>query len=130
MVTEDCKPDEFFLSPGSFFDGSGLNAFEFNLPEGVKVVGDKAYNNHAIEDVFAVAGIKLSPFRKKNSKHPVPAWVSYIQFHYRKMVETTGSLLSNLLPKKIHATSAARFELKVTLFILACSVNHLFKVST
>jgi hypothetical protein len=39
-------------------------------------------------------------------------------------------LLSNLLPKKIHATSAPGFELKVTLFILACSINHLFKVAT
>lgn len=120
MVTEDGKPVEFFLSPGSFFDGAGLYAFEFDLPEGAQVVGDKAYNNYAVEDMLKVAGIKLSPFRKKNSKRSVPAWVYYLQFHYRKMVETTGSLLSNLLPKKIHATSAASFELKVTLFILAC----------
>ena len=130
MVTEDGKPVEFFLSPGSFFDGTGLYAFEFDLPEGAQVVGDKAYNNYVVEDMLKVAGIKLSPFRKKNSKRVVPAWVSYLQFHYRKMVETTGSLLSNLLPKKIHATSAAGFELKVTLFILACSINHLFKVAT
>lgn len=130
MVTEDGKPVEFFLSPGSFFDGAGLYAFEFDLPEGAQVVGDKAYNNYAVEDMLEVAGIKLSPFRKKNSKRPVPVWVSYLQFHYRKMVETTGSLFSNLLPKKIHATSAAGFELKVTLFILACSINHLFKVAT
>jgi hypothetical protein len=130
MVTQDGKPVEFFLSPGSFFDGSGLYAFEFDLPEGAQVVGDKAYNNYAVEDMLEVAGIKLAPFRKKNSKRPVPAWVTYLRFHYRKMIETTGSLLSNLLPKKIHATSPASFELKVTLFILACSINHLFKVAT
>ena len=130
MVTEDGMPVEFFLSPGSCFDGSGLFAFDFDLPKGSQVVADKAYNNYPVEDMLAVAGIQLSPFRKKNSKRPVPPWVYYLQFHYRKMIETTGSLLSNLLPKKIHATSAASFELKVTLFILACSFNYLFKVAT
>jgi hypothetical protein len=130
MVTEEGQPVEFFLSPGSFFDGAGLYAFDFDLPAGAQVVGDKAYNNYPVEDMLAVAGIQLSPFRKKNSKRPVPAWVAYLQFHYRKMIETTGSLLSNLLPKKIHATSTAGFELKVVLFVLACSLNYLFKVAT
>jgi hypothetical protein len=130
VVTEDGQPVEFFLSPGSIHDGKGLYVFDFDLPEGAQVVGDKAYNNYAIEDMLGVAGIRLRPFRKKNSKRPVPPWVYYLQFHYRKMIETTGSLLSNLLPKKIHATSAPGFELKVTLFILACSINHLFKVAT
>jgi hypothetical protein len=130
MATEEGQPVEFFLSPGSLHDGKGLDGFDFDLPEGSQVVGDKAYNNYAVEDMLAVAGIKLSPFRKKNSKRPVPPWVYYLQFHYRKMIETTGSLLSMLLPKKIHATSAAGFELKIILFILACSINHLFKVAT
>jgi len=130
MVTQTGQPVELMLSPGSFFDGSGLYAFDFDLPEGSLIVGDKAYNNYAIEDLLEPAGIRLSPFRKKNSKRPVPAWVHYLQFHYRKMIETTGSLLSNLLPKKIHATSAIGFELKIILFILACSFNYLFKVAT
>ena len=130
MATEGGQPVEFFLSPGNLHDGKGLYVFDFDLPEGSQVVGDKAYNNYAVEDMLEVAGIKLSPFRKKNSKRPVPPWVYYLQFHYRKMIETTGSLLSMLLPKKIHATSAAGFELKVILFILACSINHLFKVAT
>jgi Transposase DDE domain len=130
MVTEAGQPVELLLSPGSFFDGLGLYAFDFDLPEGSQVVGDKAYNNYAVEDLMATAGIQLSPFRKKNSKRPNPPWVRYLQFHYRKMVETTGSLLCNLLPKKIHATSALGFELKIILFVLACSLNYLFKVAT
>jgi hypothetical protein len=118
------------LSPASFFDGTGLYAFDFDLPEGSQIVGDKAYNNYAIEDMLEPAGIHLTPFRKKNSKRPVPPWVQYLLFHYRKMIETSGSLLSNLLPKKIHATSASGFELKIILFVLACSFNCLFKVAT
>jgi hypothetical protein len=130
IVTQAGQPVELMLSPGSFFDGTGLYAFDFDLPEGSLVVGDKAYNNYVVEDLLELAGIYLRPFRKKNSKRPVPPWVRYLQFHYRKMVETTGSLLSNLLPKKIHATSAVGFELKIILFVLACSFNYLFKVAT
>ena len=130
VVTEDGKPVEFLLSPGSFHDSTGLYGFDFDLPSGSQLIGDKAYNNYAVEDMMAVAGIQLLPFRKKNSKRPVPPWVAYLQFHYRKMIETTGSLISNLLPKKIHATSTAGFELKVILFVLACSINYLFKVAT
>lgn len=130
MVTQTGQPVEFMLSPGSFFDGTGLYAFDFDLPEGSLIVGDKAYNNYAVEDLLEPAGIRLSPFRKKNSKRPVPPWVRYLQFHYRKMIETTGSLFSNLLPKKIHATSSIGFELKIILFVLACSFNYLFKVAT
>ena len=40
-----------------------------------------------------------------------------------KVIETTGSLISQLLPKSIHAVTAKGFELKVMLFILALSVN-------
>jgi hypothetical protein len=43
----------------------------------------------------------------------------------RKWVETTGSLIERLLPKHIHAVTAAGFELKVALFVLACSLNFL-----
>ena len=130
LATEDGKPVEFLLSPGGFHDATGLYAFDFDLPPGSQLIGDKAYNNYAVEDMMAVAEIQLLPFRKKNSKRPVPPWVAYLQFHYRKMIETAGSLISNLLPKKIHSTSAAGFELKVVLFVLASSINHLFKVAT
>ena len=130
VVTQAGQPVELLLSPGSTHDGQGLYVFDFDLPEGARIVGDKAYTNYALEDLMNVAGIQLSPFRKKNSKRPVPPWMYYLQFHYRKMIETTGSLISNLLPKKIHATSPAGFELKILLFVLACSLNFLFKVAT
>jgi len=125
MATEAGQPVEFFLTPGSVYDGQGLYLFDFDLPEGSWIVGDKAYNNYVLEDLLADAGLYLKPFRKKNSLRPVPPWVRYLQFHYRKMIETTGSLISSLLPKKIHATSSLGFELKVVLFVLACSIGHL-----
>jgi hypothetical protein len=38
-------------------------------------------------------------------------------------MNTDGSLISQLLPKSIHAVTAKGFELKVMLFVLAFSVN-------
>jgi len=48
-----------------------------------------------------------------------------LQAHYRKIIETTGSMLERVLPKSIHAVTAQGFELKVGLFVLAGSLNYL-----
>jgi hypothetical protein len=44
---------------------------------------------------------------------------------YRKVIETTGSWLEQLLPNHIHAVTSQGFELKVSLFLLAISFNFL-----
>lgn len=62
----------------------------------------------------------------KNSKRPVPAWLTFLQHYYRKIVETAASLVERLLPKHIHATNSAGFELKIILFMLAFSFDRLF----
>ena len=126
MATEEGHPVEFFLTAASMSDTKGLQYFDFDLPAGSWVVGDKAYNNYELEDILQPVGIELKPFRKKNTKRPVPPWVRYLQYRYRRMIETTGGLFNQLLPKKIHATSALGFELKVVLFVVACSINMLF----
>jgi hypothetical protein len=123
MVTKDFEPVEFFLTPGSHSDSTGLKQFSFDLPAGATVFGDKAYNNYRIEDSLAEHDIHLLPFRKKNSKRPLPPWMHYLQARFRKAVETTGSMLERLLPKSIHATNAAGFELKIALFALVVSIN-------
>lgn len=126
LVTEQGEPVEFFLEPGAFSDTSALGLYNFDLPEGSFVTGDKAYNDYTIEDVMREAGIELIPLRKKNSLRPVPAYMTYFQARIRKIVETTGSLIERLLPKSIHAVTATGFELKVALFVLACSINFLW----
>ena len=59
---------------------------------------DSAFTEYAVEDVMKEAGILLQPLRKKNSKRPVPPYVTYLQARGQKMVETTGSLIERLLP--------------------------------
>ena len=126
LVTEQGEPVEFFLEPGAFSDTSALALYNFDLAEGSFVTGDKAYNDYTIEDVMREAGIELIPLRKKNSLRPVPAFMTYFQARIRKIIETTGSLIERLLPKSIHAVTAKGFELKVALFVLACSINFLW----
>ena len=84
MVTKDCRPVEFFVAPGCFADVDGLKIFNFDLPEGSIVYGDKAYNDYEVEDSF-MEQIQLLPIRKKNSKRAMPGYVAFIQHHYRKM---------------------------------------------
>lgn len=69
--------------------------------------------------------MELRPIRKHHSTRPLPPWVEYLQHRYRKMIETAGSMIERLLPKSIHLTNAAGFELKVLLFTLASSFNCL-----
>lgn len=125
LVTETGQPVEFFLTPGSYSDTNSLKQYNFDLPEGSQLTGDKAYNDYVVEDVINAAGISFIPIRKKNSKRPVAPWIHYLRSSYRKLIETTGSLIEQLLPKHIHAVTAKGFELKVALFVLACSVNYL-----
>lgn len=126
LVTRRGQPVEFFLPAGSVHDAKALRNFRFNLPAGSLITADKAYNHYETEDSLATRGLYLRPFRKKNSKRGYPLWLQAFLSTSRQIVETTGSLIHRLLPSKIHATSSAGFELKVVLFVLACSLSFLF----
>lgn len=123
MVTATGEPVEVFLAPGAEADVRALHRFQFDLPTGSTVYADKAFNHYPVEDLMQEAGIDLQPIRKKNSKRPVPSYLAYLQARGRKIVETTGSLIERLLPKSIHAVTSQGFELKLMLFVLACSVS-------
>lgn len=124
MVTETGEPVEFFITPGSFADVRGLKVFPFALPEHSVVYADKAYTDYEVEDLLLDAEkIHLCAMRKSNSRRPVPAYVQFVQHYKRKIIETSGSLISQLLPKSIHAVTSKGFELKIMLFVLALSVN-------
>lgn len=125
MTTAHGQPVEFCLTPGAYSDTKALKLYQFDLPPGSQITGDKAYNDYDFEDALQAADLHLIPLRKKNSKRPLPPWVTYLMSSYRKMIETTGSMIERLLPKHIHAVTARGFELKVALFVLACSLNYL-----
>lgn len=130
MATKGGQPVELFLTPGADSDVECLDIFDFDVPSGSEIYADKIYNYYLIEDVLKEAGIDFLPLRKKNSKRKLPPWLVYWQSIHRKMIETAGSLIEQLLPKSIHAVTAVGFELKVVLFILAYSFTCAFKVAT
>jgi len=122
LVTAKGEPVEFFLTPGAVNDVRGLDVFDFDLPAGSEVFADKGYNDYDFEEVLKEAtGIELKPYRKKNAKRQFSGCMQYVQQKGRKMVETSGSLINQMLPKSIHAVTAKGFELKVALFVLAFS---------
>lgn len=125
LITQAGQPVEFFLTPGGCNDTPTLKQYLLDLPAGAKLTGDKAYNDYGVEDLLQEVGLQLTPLRKKNSLRPLPPWVNYLLSSSRKLIETTGSLLEQLLPKHIHAVTSAGFELKLALFVLACSINLL-----
>jgi hypothetical protein len=124
MVTQDGQPVECFLTPGGFGDVDALKYYAYELPHGSIIYADKAYNDYEIEDLLKeVDHIHLLPIRKKNSKRALSSSIAFVQSYYRKRVETAGSLITQLLPKSIHAVTAQGFELNVALFVIASSLN-------
>src|SRR5215510_4590 len=124
MVIQDGQLVECFLTHGGFGDVDALKYYAYALPAGAIIYADKAYNDYAIEDLLKeVEHIQLLPMRKKNSKRALPPYVAFVQHYYRKMIETAGSLLEQMLPKSIHAVTPQGFELKVALFVVAYSLS-------
>jgi hypothetical protein len=127
MVNAHGQPVEFFLTPANMSDVKGLNFFSFDLPSSSDVYADRGYNDYKYEDLLAETGIRLLSMRKSNSKRPFPPWLQYLQHIYRKVIETTGSLLHQMLSRCIHAVTQQGFELKLVLFVLALSFQFLTK---
>ncbi len=125
MVTATGEPVEFFLLPGADNDTSALQWYQFDLPRGATILGDKAFNHYGIEDDLAAVGLTRAPLRKKNSKRAIPPWATYWRQHIRHSIETVGSTLTQRFPKTIQAVTAAGFELKIVLFVLAYSIDCL-----
>jgi hypothetical protein len=124
MVTQDGQPVECFMTHGGFGDVDALKYYVYALPDGSIIYADRAYNDYEIEDLLKdVDHIQLLPMRKKNSKRTLSPAVSFVQHYHRKMVETAGSLIEQMLPKSIHAVTPQGFELKVALFVVAYSLN-------
>jgi len=126
MVTEEGQPDEFFLTPGSLGDGIGLDLLDFGLPPDSIIYADRAYNSYYLEDLLQEANqTALLPMRKKGSTRPPTTCTRFLQYYFRKRIDTSCSLTEQMLPRSFHAVTAAGFELKVVLFVIALSVSFL-----
>lgn len=123
IVTAEGVPVEFIFTPGSVSDVSALRDFQFNIPEGSIIYGDKAYTDYQFEDLLQDCHIKLIADRKKNARRVHHGCVRYLQKVRRKRIETVFSGITRLFPRSIHAITEKGFLLKLLLFILVHTVS-------
>ena len=114
---------QFCLTPGSCSDISALQKMRLELPIGSKLHADKGYTDYKLEDGLRdVAQIQLIAARKSNSKRPHTKEMVAKTRKIRKRIETTFSEIVSLFGRKLHAVTAAGFQLKVLLSLLGYSI--------
>jgi len=110
---------ELNLTPGSFHDLTSLLLLPLEVEEGKELYLDRGYESHLYEDLLREAqGVVPMVIRRRNSRRYVP-WLQYLAIVGRRVVETVGSMLHHLFPRRIHAVTPEGFVLKVFLFVLA-----------
>ncbi len=126
ITTEAGLPVEFYIHAGSFADVRAFKAMTVDLPEQSQLYGDSGYTCYETESLFAEwEQIELKICRKSNSKRKDQPHEAFLKNHYRKLIETTFSGITNFFPKKIHAVTPQGFMLKLTLFIFAYTLNQI-----
>ena len=121
---------EFLITPGSVHDVWGLYELPLNLGSNSVLYADKGYTDYEAEDLLKeFEGISLMPIRRKNSKR-FNALQQFIAKVERRFIETVGSCLKALFPKRIHAVTLEGFVMKLKLFILSFNIQQLLKVAS
>lgn len=125
VATADGLPVSYHVHAGSESDVTGLRQLDLDLPEGSVLYTDAGYTDYAHEDVFAEAsGSEQHTARRKNSKRAHEPARAFLIQHFRHGIETCFSQLTDRFPKKIHATSAAGFALKIGLFVFVHAIDR------
>lgn len=123
VLTAEGVPVDYYLHAGAENDVTGLKALNPELPAGSVLYADAGYTSYAWEDAYqAHSGVRLLVARKRGSKRPHSPAQAFLLQHERKQIETEISVLTDRMPKRIHAVSPQGFALKIVLFIAA----HLF----
>nr|WP_240695300.1 transposase [Thermus caldilimi] len=120
LLVDDGKfVHEVNLTPGSLHDLVSLLLLPLDLPQGAELYLDRGYESHLYEDLLREAqGVVPMVIHRRNSRRYVP-WLQYLAIVGRRVVETVGSMLHHLFPRRIHAVTPEGFVLKVFLFVLA-----------
>src|SRR5688572_14009093 len=124
IVDSNNVPVEFSFAPGSHSDIRTLKNFEFNLPPGSTILGDRAYTDYRFEDdLLEILQIKLLVRRKKNLKRQNASEDEFFLSTKRNAIETVFSAIVSRMPRHIRARTEKGFCLKVLFFILAYMIN-------
>lgn len=122
VMTTSGLPVEVMLAAGSEADLAAFRRLQLGLPAAAHVFADAAYLDQHEEALLADAGLHLVAQRRRNSREPLPPWVSYIARHERKRIETVFSQIAAAFGRTIHAVTPRGFEMKVFLTVLAFTI--------
>jgi Transposase DDE domain len=123
IVTESGRPVEVLLLCGCAHDLTGFKEMDVNLPQGSRLLADKAYTDYELEDTLkADKQITFLPLRKRNLKRQHdPKLAKQIRYK-RKRIETTFSEITAKLPHRLHAVTPEGFEHKVLAIFVAYAI--------
>jgi hypothetical protein len=101
-----------------------------DIPEGCALFMDRGYTDYGAEDLLREAeGLEVYPVRRENSVR-YEGCRQYLAIVKRRFVESVGSCLHSLLPRRIHAVTLDGFVLKLMCFVYAHNFNLLHKVAS
>jgi hypothetical protein len=128
IVTNQGKPIELRLRPGSKSDVTVLWSMQLDIPAHSIVYADGAYNCFDLEDVLQDEHIYLRAKRGSKGKNRLRSITEEKEINSkRQIVETAFSSITSILPRYIKARTEKGFLIKIICFILAYGASFLAK---
>ncbi len=121
LVTTYGRPWIVWMTPGNVHDNRAYKerAPWMELQRGSKTYGDNAYSDEALENLLELRGHRLIADRKENTTRPLHVRDFLDLQGIRKVVETTFSRITALMPRKVHAVTEKGFRIKAMGFVIA-----------
>ncbi len=122
-------PVRYSLLPAAFHDLTPIHELLWELPTGIWVLGDKAYNSAADEaSLRAATGVELIPIRKANMRPN--SWEERGRLEeYRHSIETLNSQAEKMGLERLYARSNAGLEIKVAASVVALVFSNIHKLN-
>lgn len=122
-------PVRYSLLPAAAHDLTPIHELLWELPPGVWVLGDKAYNSKADEaSLLAETGVVLVPLRKANMRPN--SWEERQRLaEYRHGIETVNSQAEKMGLERLYARTNAGFEIKVAASVVALVFSNIHKIN-
>jgi hypothetical protein len=126
ILTLNGLPVEFCMVPGRENDSVSLRKMPFQVAPQSSIYMDAGYTDYRSEDdALNAEMIRLMVARKANSKRPDEPHVRFLKSTLRKQIETTISKIKGKMLRSIHAVTTEGFLIKVALFVIAFTFDHL-----
>lgn len=126
ITCENGLPIDLRLAPASNHDLTILKNTSLKmLPKGCQLVGDAAYLSKSYKEELEREKIELITAKRSNSRQYPSLREWKILKGVRKIIETSISSVTALMPKAIKAVTSKGFRLKIFAFVLAFAFSKI-----